>query len=152
MQVFWQTQIYSDAPFIIKQQWLTAMRFWFSWFKEEISELATSKAKEYKAKANKKVNKAKKSVKKVVKKYSTVEEKFKDQPDLDEIASAINLSKYHFHRLFKRWAGVTPNQFLQYLTHCAARAWRRRTRSSCPSTGTPTKSSCRPRLAGERRQ
>ena len=41
---------------------------------------------------------------------------FKEQPNLDKISQAIHLSKYHFHRLFKRWAGVTPLQFLQYLT------------------------------------
>jgi AraC family transcriptional regulator, regulatory protein of adaptative response / methylated-DNA-[protein]-cysteine methyltransferase len=38
------------------------------------------------------------------------------QPDLKEIARSVNLSEYHFHRLFKRWAGISPKQFLQYLT------------------------------------
>jgi AraC family transcriptional regulator of adaptative response/methylated-DNA-[protein]-cysteine methyltransferase len=41
---------------------------------------------------------------------------FQNQPSLDEIAAKVHLSKYHFQRLFKRWAGVTPSQFLQYLT------------------------------------
>lgn len=38
------------------------------------------------------------------------------QPTLDEIAAHVHLSKYHFQRLFKRWAGITPTQFLHYLT------------------------------------
>ena len=38
------------------------------------------------------------------------------QPSLDELADHVGLSKYHFHRLFRRWAGLTPKQFLQYLT------------------------------------
>lgn len=38
------------------------------------------------------------------------------QPSLDDIASAIGLSPYHFQRLFRRWAGITPKRFLQYLT------------------------------------
>jgi AraC family transcriptional regulator of adaptative response/methylated-DNA-[protein]-cysteine methyltransferase len=41
---------------------------------------------------------------------------FRDQPALDEIAAAANLSPYHFQRLFTRWAGVSPKQFLQCLT------------------------------------
>lgn len=45
-----------------------------------------------------------------------LEANFKDQPSLDEIATAVHLSKFHFQRLFKRWAGVTPTQFLHYLT------------------------------------
>ncbi len=45
-----------------------------------------------------------------------LEQNFRRQPDLAETAAAVNLSPYHFHRLFKRWAGVTPLQFLQYLT------------------------------------
>ena len=38
------------------------------------------------------------------------------QPSLDEIAAHVHLSKFHFQRLFKRWAGITPTQFLHYLT------------------------------------
>ncbi len=39
-----------------------------------------------------------------------------EQPNLDEIAAHVHLSKFHFQRLFKRWAGITPTQFLHYLT------------------------------------
>jgi AraC family transcriptional regulator, regulatory protein of adaptative response / methylated-DNA-[protein]-cysteine methyltransferase len=45
-----------------------------------------------------------------------LERNFRRQPSLDEIAASVNLSKFHFQRLFKRWAGVTPSQFLGYLT------------------------------------
>jgi AraC family transcriptional regulator of adaptative response/methylated-DNA-[protein]-cysteine methyltransferase len=38
------------------------------------------------------------------------------QPSLDDIAAAINLSPFHFQRLFSRWAGVTPKKYLQILT------------------------------------
>ena len=38
------------------------------------------------------------------------------QPRLAEIAFHVGLSEYYFERLFKRWAGVTPKRFLQYLT------------------------------------
>ena len=45
-----------------------------------------------------------------------VEANFRSQPSLDEIAESAHLSKYHFQRLFKRWAGISPVQFLQFLT------------------------------------
>lgn len=45
-----------------------------------------------------------------------LEEHFREQPSLDEIAASVHLSKYHFQRLFKRWAGVSPTQFMHYLT------------------------------------
>ncbi len=38
------------------------------------------------------------------------------QPELDEIASAIGVSEYHFQRLFTRWAGISPKRFMQFLT------------------------------------
>jgi AraC family transcriptional regulator of adaptative response/methylated-DNA-[protein]-cysteine methyltransferase len=45
-----------------------------------------------------------------------LEENFQLQPDLEEVAAAIGLSPYHFHRLFSRWVGTTPKRFLQFLT------------------------------------
>ena len=41
---------------------------------------------------------------------------YRSQPDLAELASVVHLSEAHFQKMFKRWAGVTPKQFLQYLT------------------------------------
>lgn len=43
-------------------------------------------------------------------------ERVTDQPQLDEVASHVGLSPFHFQRVFRRWAGVTPKQFLQHLT------------------------------------
>jgi len=45
-----------------------------------------------------------------------MEEYFKSQPSLDEIAAATNLSPFHFQRLFTEWAGVSPKKFLSFLT------------------------------------
>lgn len=39
---------------------------------------------------------------------------YKSQPNLDEVAEHVNLSPFHFQRLFTEWAGVSPKQFLQY--------------------------------------
>lgn len=41
---------------------------------------------------------------------------FREQPSLEDVAEHIHLSPFHFQRMFKEWAGVTPKQFLQYLT------------------------------------
>lgn len=38
------------------------------------------------------------------------------QPSLDDLAGALSVSPFHLQRLFRRYAGVTPKQFLQYLT------------------------------------
>lgn len=39
---------------------------------------------------------------------------FKAQPSLDDIASSVHLSPFHFQKLFTEWAGVSPKKFLQY--------------------------------------
>lgn len=44
------------------------------------------------------------------------------QPTLGEVAAHVGLSESHFHRLFHRWAGVTPKDFLQCLTMKRAKA------------------------------
>lgn len=41
---------------------------------------------------------------------------FKTQPGLEEIANKVNLSPFHFQRLFSEWAGTTPKRFLQYIS------------------------------------
>ena len=38
------------------------------------------------------------------------------QPSLDDIAASVNMSPFHFQRLFTEWAGISPKKFLQYLT------------------------------------
>ncbi len=38
------------------------------------------------------------------------------QPGLEDIAQHLNLSPFHFQRLFSRWVGVTPKKYLQILT------------------------------------
>lgn len=41
---------------------------------------------------------------------------YRAQPSLAEIAAHVHLSEYHFQRLFRRWAGVSPKRFIQFLT------------------------------------
>jgi AraC family transcriptional regulator of adaptative response/methylated-DNA-[protein]-cysteine methyltransferase len=41
---------------------------------------------------------------------------FKEQPNLDEVASNVHLSPFHFQRLFNEWAGTTPKKFLQFIS------------------------------------
>ena len=41
---------------------------------------------------------------------------FQQQPDLDEVASQVHISPFHFQRMFKNWAGVSPKKFLQYIS------------------------------------
>ena len=45
-----------------------------------------------------------------------INDNFKTQPDLEEVAKKINLSPFHFQRLFTDWAGVSPKKFLQFVT------------------------------------
>jgi AraC family transcriptional regulator, regulatory protein of adaptative response / methylated-DNA-[protein]-cysteine methyltransferase len=45
----------------------------------------------------------------------------REQPGLEQVAAAVGLSPHHFHRLFRRWAGITPKRFLQLLTLESAR-------------------------------
>ncbi len=41
---------------------------------------------------------------------------FNEQPNLDEVAEKVNISPFHFQRLFTDWAGVSPKKFLQYIS------------------------------------
>lgn len=43
-------------------------------------------------------------------------ENAKSQPKLEHVAKHVGLSPFHLQRVFSEWAGVSPKQFLQYLT------------------------------------
>ena len=45
-----------------------------------------------------------------------LEENFRRQPELDEVAEKVHLSPFHFQRIFAEWAGISPKRFLQFLT------------------------------------
>lgn len=50
-----------------------------------------------------------------------IEGNVRRQPGLAEIARHVGMSEFHFQRIFSRWAGVSPKQFLQFLTAAHAR-------------------------------
>lgn len=41
---------------------------------------------------------------------------FRQTPNLQEVAKSVAMSEFHFQRVFKRWVGISPKRFLQYLT------------------------------------
>jgi AraC family transcriptional regulator of adaptative response/methylated-DNA-[protein]-cysteine methyltransferase len=45
-----------------------------------------------------------------------IESRVEEQPTLNEVARHLGLSPFHTQRLFRRWAGITPKDFLQFLT------------------------------------
>jgi AraC family transcriptional regulator of adaptative response/methylated-DNA-[protein]-cysteine methyltransferase len=45
-----------------------------------------------------------------------MERHYRDQPSLEALAASVSLSRYHFQRLFTRWAGISPGRFLHCLT------------------------------------
>ena len=46
---------------------------------------------------------------------------FRNQPDLASLAGLAGLSPWHFQRMFRRWAGISPKRFVQFLTADHAR-------------------------------
>jgi AraC family transcriptional regulator of adaptative response/methylated-DNA-[protein]-cysteine methyltransferase len=56
------------------------------------------------------------------------------QPRLDAVAKQVGLSEFHFQRLFRRWAGISPKRFLQYLTADYARGLLEDSRSVLDAT------------------
>lgn len=52
---------------------------------------------------------------KVAEAIAFIDDNFKGQPSLDEIAEHVNLSSFHFQRLFKEWVGISPKQYLKFI-------------------------------------
>ena len=51
-----------------------------------------------------------------------IDSHFSQQPRLAEIAADVGLSEFHFNRLFRRWAGLTPKQYLAFVTGSMAKS------------------------------
>jgi AraC family transcriptional regulator of adaptative response/methylated-DNA-[protein]-cysteine methyltransferase len=49
-----------------------------------------------------------------------IEREYQRQPRLAAIAKFVGLSEFHFNRLFRRWTGLTPKQYLAEVTSRAA--------------------------------
>lgn len=54
--------------------------------------------------------------KRVASAISFFRDNYKLQPKLEDVAAHVHLSPFHFQRMFQNFAGVTPKQFLQYLS------------------------------------
>lgn len=52
----------------------------------------------------------------VAKAIHYLDEHFRRQPELAEVAAHVGLSEFYFQRLFSRWVGISPKRFVQYLT------------------------------------
>ncbi|MBX3553023.1 MAG: bifunctional helix-turn-helix domain-containing protein/methylated-DNA--[protein]-cysteine S-methyltransferase, partial [Pseudolabrys sp.] len=45
-----------------------------------------------------------------------ISERWRAQPEIDDIAAAAGVTPTELHHLFRRWAGLTPKDFLQAIT------------------------------------
>lgn len=52
----------------------------------------------------------------IAKAIEYIQDNFKTQPSLSEVADFVCLSPTHFQRIFTEWAGISPKKFLQYLS------------------------------------
>ena len=52
----------------------------------------------------------------IAKAIDFINDNFKQQPNLAQIADHVHLSSAHFQRLFIEWAGISPKKFLQYIS------------------------------------
>lgn len=53
---------------------------------------------------------------KIEKALGYLEENYRHQPSLKEVADYLFLSEFHFQKLFSRWVGISPKRFLQFVT------------------------------------
>lgn len=52
----------------------------------------------------------------IAKAIAYIQNNFKLQPSLDEVAEKINVSPAHFQKIFTDWAGTSPKKFLQFIS------------------------------------
>ena len=52
----------------------------------------------------------------IAKAIAYIRDNTRQQPSLEQIASQVGLSPWHFQRKFTSWVGVSPKRFLEFLT------------------------------------
>ena len=67
-----------------------------------------------------------------------IQANFKAQPGLEEVAGQVNVSPFHFQRLFTEWAGTSPKRFLQYVSIEYAKGLLRESKASLFDTAFET--------------
>ncbi|GHE43808.1 bifunctional transcriptional activator/DNA repair enzyme AdaA [Sphingobacterium griseoflavum] len=50
----------------------------------------------------------------IAKAIAFLQQNFRAQPSLSDIAGHVHVSPEHFQRIFQEWAGISPKKFLQY--------------------------------------
>ncbi|UKJ06476.1 methylated-DNA--[protein]-cysteine S-methyltransferase [Solitalea lacus] len=67
-----------------------------------------------------------------------MQQNFKSQPDLNEVAEKVNISPFHFQRMFTEWAGTSPKKFLQYISVTHAKQMLKRNNATLFDTALET--------------
>ncbi len=62
------------------------------------------------------IKQADKDYRRIEKALKYLQMNYSQKPSLREIAQRASLSEYHFQRIFTRWAGLSPERFIKYLT------------------------------------
>ncbi len=62
------------------------------------------------------MNKSPENFERIARAIGFITANFQKQPSLKEMAASVDLSEFHFHRMFTRWAGISPKKFMQFLT------------------------------------
>lgn len=67
---------------------------------------------------------------KIAEAIAFIDDNHKGQPSLDAIAEHVNLSPFHFQRLFKEWVGITPKKYLKFISSNYAKSLLRKKESN----------------------
>ncbi|MBB3699579.1 methylated-DNA--[protein]-cysteine S-methyltransferase [Flammeovirga yaeyamensis] len=67
---------------------------------------------------------------KIAEAIAFIDDNHKGQPSLDAIAEHVNLSPFHFQRLFKEWVGISPKKYLKFISSNYAKSLLRKKESN----------------------
>jgi len=68
-------------------------------------------------------NLSRRDFERIARAISYIDEHWREQPPLPDLAARLHLSPFHFDRLFRRWAGITPKSYIQHITGTVAQQY-----------------------------